>query len=164
TCSPPGYRWRPSASTGPSYAFLATSTWAGVRQVGWSTPTGHWIEAGSKWHVRGSSIWPSTRPSAPSQEAMAAPCSAGSLAGVRMEFPCASELMAASQVWNSPLSGAQTLAGAPATMPSKSVGNRWASCSASRPPSERSEEHTSELQSPDHLVCRLLLEKKNKKK
>src|SRR5207244_13570151 len=29
-----------------------------------------------------------------------------------------------------------------------------------RPPhSYRSEEHTSELQSPDHLVCRLLLEK-----
>src|SRR5690348_17839031 len=26
---------------------------------------------------------------------------------------------------------------------------------------ERSEEHTSELQSPVHLVCRLLLEKKN---
>src|SRR5258708_7993641 len=26
---------------------------------------------------------------------------------------------------------------------------------------ERSEEHTSEPQSPDHLVCRLLLEKKN---
>src|SRR5947208_6894443 len=33
------------------------------------------------------------------------------------------------------------------------------SCCASR-----SEEHTSELQSPDHLVCRLLLEKKKKKK
>src|SRR6185436_12043427 len=32
---------------------------------------------------------------------------------------------------------------------------RWA-----WPPSSRSEEHTSELQSPDHLVCRLLLEKK----
>src|SRR5690554_7175860 len=28
----------------------------------------------------------------------------------------------------------------------------------------RSEEHTSELQSRPHLVCRLLLEKKNKKK
>src|SRR5207244_146381 len=28
------------------------------------------------------------------------------------------------------------------------------------PASARSEEHTSELQSPDHLVCRLLLEKK----
>src|SRR5438552_5151577 len=26
----------------------------------------------------------------------------------------------------------------------------------------RSEEHTSELQSPDHLVCRVLLEKKDK--
>src|SRR5438552_9120646 len=32
----------------------------------------------------------------------------------------------------------------------------------SRP--RRSEEHTSELQSPDHLVCRLLLEKKKKNK
>src|SRR5258708_10635447 len=31
---------------------------------------------------------------------------------------------------------------------------------ASKQPGERSEEHTSELQSPDHLVCRLLLEKK----
>src|SRR5258708_9972442 len=29
-----------------------------------------------------------------------------------------------------------------------------------RDPEARSEEHTSELQSPDHLVCRLLLEKK----
>src|SRR5258708_11687386 len=30
-------------------------------------------------------------------------------------------------------------------------------------PNNRSEEHTSELQSPDHLVCRLLLEKKKTK-
>src|SRR3712207_8489223 len=30
--------------------------------------------------------------------------------------------------------------------------------------SERSEEHTSELQSRQYLVCRLLLEKKNKKR
>src|SRR5258708_8539577 len=33
----------------------------------------------------------------------------------------------------------------------------WASCAST---SKRSEEHTSELQSPDHLVCRLLLAKK----
>src|SRR5258708_22351909 len=33
---------------------------------------------------------------------------------------------------------------------------------SSAPAIERSEEHTSELQSPDHLVCRLLLEKKKK--
>src|SRR5436305_9074693 len=32
------------------------------------------------------------------------------------------------------------------------------------PDRERSEEHTSELQSRPHLVCRLLLEKKKKKK
>src|SRR5256885_12171725 len=35
---------------------------------------------------------------------------------------------------------------------------------AKRDPSERSEEHTSELQSPCNLVCRLLLEKKKKHK
>src|SRR5439155_22079726 len=34
---------------------------------------------------------------------------------------------------------------------------------ASRPGSRRSEEHTSELQSRGHLVCRLLLEKKKTK-
>src|SRR5258708_17179250 len=32
------------------------------------------------------------------------------------------------------------------------------------PAAGRSEEHTSELQSPDHLVCRLLLEKKKQTK
>src|SRR5438552_10751512 len=37
-------------------------------------------------------------------------------------------------------------------------GERW-HAGAGR---DRSEEHTSELQSPDHLVCRLLLEKKKK--
>src|SRR5437879_8693942 len=37
-----------------------------------------------------------------------------------------------------------------------------ASWNSSKAPSKRSEEHTSELQSPMYLVCRLLLEKKNK--
>src|SRR5258708_24903622 len=40
--------------------------------------------------------------------------------------------------------------------PPRCTGRRTSATSASR-----SEEHTSELQSPDHLVCRLLLEKKN---
>src|SRR5690348_17880441 len=35
-------------------------------------------------------------------------------------------------------------------------------CRQQLPARRRSEEHTSELQSPVHLVCRLLLEKKNK--
>src|SRR5690348_18224164 len=34
-------------------------------------------------------------------------------------------------------------------------------CDSLSHPCHRSEEHTSELQSPVHLVCRLLLEKKN---
>src|SRR5437764_7390375 len=40
---------------------------------------------------------------------------------------------------------------------------RWAPSGRPVTPS-RSEEHTSELQSPMYLVCRLLLEKKKKKK
>src|SRR5947208_14418797 len=38
----------------------------------------------------------------------------------------------------------------------------WMPIWTESPRSARSEEHTSELQSPDHLVCRLLLEKKKK--
>src|SRR5258708_8045526 len=41
---------------------------------------------------------------------------------------------------------------------SAAPGRLWQSHSAQA--RGRSEEHTSELQSPDHLVCRLLLEKK----
>src|SRR5438552_7078789 len=41
---------------------------------------------------------------------------------------------------------------------------RYTGTGATVPFSARSEEHTSELQSPDHLVCRLLLEKKKKKR
>src|SRR5947208_7098251 len=49
--------------------------------------------------------------------------------------------------------------------PTRSKMNSWASCRTSCAGIHlRSEEHTSELQSPDHLVCRLLLEKKKKKK
>src|SRR2546427_5424138 len=51
-----------------------------------------------------------------------------------------------------------------ASMPSRSRCARWSfialSCS-SECPFQRSEEHTSELQSQSNLVCRLLLEKKN---
>src|SRR5258708_12573309 len=43
---------------------------------------------------------------------------------------------------------------------SSSGSHSVASYAASCGPPARSEEHTSELQSPDHLVCRLLLEKK----
>src|SRR5256885_12023851 len=40
--------------------------------------------------------------------------------------------------------------------------NGSAECLVIKQPQHRSEEHTSELQSPCNLVCRLLLEKKNK--
>src|SRR5436853_6043256 len=49
---------------------------------------------------------------------------------------------------------------------SRSCGVASRSCSRARsrpPPDGRSEEHTSELQSLRHLVCRLLLEKKKKR-
>src|SRR5207244_12950664 len=41
-------------------------------------------------------------------------------------------------------------------------GGHWLLARLRGPDHGRSEEHTSELQSPDHLVCRLLLEKKNR--
>src|SRR5258708_15415707 len=44
--------------------------------------------------------------------------------------------------------------------PSTGEPPRSSSTSPSAATFKRSEEHTSELQSPDHLVCRLLLEKK----
>src|SRR5688572_31563860 len=39
----------------------------------------------------------------------------------------------------------------------------WHACTLEHSLCDRSEEHTSELQSQSNLVCRLLLEKKNKK-
>src|SRR2546422_7167277 len=48
------------------------------------------------------------------------------------------------------------------TAPSFAKSGRWSRWVGSRPLT-RSEEHTSELQSRLHLVCRLLLEKKKKK-
>src|SRR5690348_17790047 len=44
--------------------------------------------------------------------------------------------------------------------PPRELGGSRRQCCRAAPP--RSEEHTSELQSPVHLVCRLLLEKKKK--
>src|SRR5947208_4123787 len=65
-----------------------------------------------------------------------------------------------------------TLFRSPAGTPSSrwkkagSSSKTWAAPTGPRSPGRqcvrRSEEHTSELQSPDHLVCRLLLEKKKK--
>src|SRR5574341_2441163 len=43
-------------------------------------------------------------------------------------------------------------------------GTAYRLCLCRQPRSPRSEEHTSELQSPTNLVCRLLLEKKKKRK
>src|SRR5690348_17380596 len=51
-------------------------------------------------------------------------------------------------------------------LPLPKLSGCWLPCTSSMPPNLprvlrcRSEEHTSELQSPVHLVCRLLLEKK----
>src|SRR5258708_3697825 len=53
------------------------------------------------------------------------------------------------------------LAGIPETAGGVTV-NRFCASSLQAEAQKRSEEHTSELQSPDHLVCRLLLEKKKK--
>src|SRR5258708_23371838 len=53
---------------------------------------------------------------------------------------------------------------APAMVGADAVGSQRAAEVRRGEGRDRSEEHTSELQSPDHLVCRLLLEKKKKHK
>src|SRR2546426_9189314 len=74
--------------------------------------------------------------------------------------------------WSSDVCSSDLTTRSPAT--SSTQGHRFASTSRCRPAParakntrysgrERSEEHTSELQSPCNLVCRLLLEKKKKK-
>src|SRR3989442_7492408 len=50
----------------------------------------------------------------------------------------------------------------PPGLPHAEVSCSWVTRSWSPPSRSRSEEHTSELQSRPHLVCRLLLEKKKK--
>src|SRR5947208_7552767 len=57
----------------------------------------------------------------------------------------------------------RSLVGRSAGSPPRSRSTSSSRTSGPRCPTKRSEEHTSELQSPDHLVCRLLLEKKKKK-
>src|SRR5258708_27734220 len=52
----------------------------------------------------------------------------------------------------------------PFPVPSRSTAGCGCAQKSRRLIGKRSEEHTSELQSPDHLVCRLLLEKKKKTK
>src|SRR3989442_4289727 len=59
-----------------------------------------------------------------------------------------------------PVSPCTTVSNAP-PLPSASTG-RPAACASTAAIPKRSEEHTSELQSRPHLVCRLLLEKKKK--
>src|SRR5947208_5912118 len=69
---------------------------------------------------------------------------------LRLYEPCALAGLSrrACGIWATPVGGRHTSPAEPARDPSGSY--------------SRSEEHTSELQSPDHLVCRLLLEKKKK--
>src|SRR5256885_3689548 len=56
---------------------------------------------------------------------------------------------------------AQLLAGLPPLVRRRARGRAAAAGPVRAPGATRSEEHTSELQSPCNLVCRLLLEKKN---
>src|SRR5207244_7313905 len=88
---------------------------------------------------RPSSGWPSRMPTVPDSHGL-----------VSDTGTCPNRVAVRLSPWRRPTSLAPT--------PPRLVGRRHGeSLTATR---LRSEEHTSELQSPDHLVCRLLLEKK----
>src|SRR5690625_939614 len=74
---------------------------------------------------------------------------------------CGNDKLSKAQRGRAPMAAKSDKFTARLRQPTYSAGNptgKW------RPSSKRSEEHTSELQSRGHLVCRLLLEKKNKYK
>src|SRR5947208_8858378 len=86
-----------------------------------------------------------------------------------MPLPPLSTLLPYTTLFRSPQIGADTarlrawiadldVENAPLVQPGVGTIHYGTGTAARRSP--RSEEHTSELQSPDHLVCRLLLEKK----
>src|SRR5690348_13167598 len=99
----------------------------------------------------------------------------GMLLNARMTRPSGESVrmrtLRKSSITRSPFSSAEIDSGqfhwsGPAPGPCCQVAMRFPRGENSRmrfDPAERSEEHTSELQSPVHLVCRLLLEKKKKK-
>src|SRR5258708_24365858 len=66
----------------------------------------------------------------------------------------------AGEVEVNPLSSSAAAAVAAAPRPLRAASRAVIRFRPPAPKHQRSEEHTSELQSPDHLVCRLLLEKK----
>src|SRR5258708_30637360 len=78
-------------------------------------------------------------------------------ASITMVFWCILSLMDTSSPTFTRYDGMLTFFPFTRTCPCK-INCRACACEPEKP--ARSEEHTSELQSPDHLVCRLLLEKK----
>src|SRR5256885_7161679 len=74
-------------------------------------------------------------------------------------FPYTTLFRSASPLWRQPRASSLS-----SELPilSRTVTSSWSGCSrgGARKTCVRSEEHTSELQSPCNLVCRLLLEKK----
>src|SRR2546426_3702860 len=75
--------------------------------------------------------------------------------------PPRSTLFPYTTLFRSP-SCARSTASPPAPAPTSRSPATW--CSPRARPASRSEEHTSELQSPCNLVCRLLLEKKKQER
>src|SRR5438876_9770075 len=74
--------------------------------------------------------------------------------------PPRSTLFPYTTLFRSPLARSSKILQATSSLWRRPLGCIWRASSNHEP---RSEEHTSELQSPVHLVCRLLLEKKKKK-
>src|SRR5947208_10264762 len=74
-----------------------------------------------------------------------------------------SDLSGPTAAWPRPSSSASVRLGDPLVNSAPSASSTMGATRDAPRKSTRSEEHTSELQSPDHLVCRLLLEKKKQK-
>src|SRR5258708_30759778 len=74
--------------------------------------------------------------------------------------PPRSTLFPYTTLFRSPTRRSAMSTGSSGSTTTGSAPTRPPTCWCTSATTSRSEEHTSELQSPDHLVCRLLLEKK----
>src|SRR5690625_5882015 len=136
-----------AALSAASPAAAAARTWPLICASSTPTPAASWPPPALKARPRILTLaapWPAT----PADTLWAAPCPAGKTP--RAKKRCARSL-------------ALRLKKSRAARPSSTTVMAATSRADRSPAPRRSEEHTSELQSRGHLVCRLLLEKKKKR-
>src|SRR5437867_6057441 len=152
--------WAPAAAMASKNVPLIRERAGSSHHVRASRPPGASTRPSSLAASSGRAKWPMPKLQTTASNAQSVNGSASASASRKRTSTCARAASASiSTERSTPVTRAPRRAAAAATWPGPQ-----ATSSTARPARTRSEEHTSELQSPYDLVCRLLLEKKKKKK